>query len=88
MELPTAKSLPMLAIYGMATALLSLATYHGLSVQQCAEERKAIRSEYQARIDNLQAEIKEVYTRRVKDLMQQDSINQAHLRALEKVKRK
>jgi len=78
----------MIAIYGLSTALLSLATYHALSVQQCAEERKAIREEYQVRIDNLQAEIKEVYTRRVKDLVQQDSINRANIRALEKIKRR
>jgi len=88
MELPTSKSLPMIAIYGLATALLSLATYHGLTVQQFEQERKVIRAEYQIRIDDLQAEIKKVYYRRVHDLEKQDSINQAHLHALEKVKKK
>jgi hypothetical protein len=88
MEFPTSKTLPFVAIFAMGTTILSLATYIVAREQQCAAERKEWVEKYERLLHENTIEKRELNAAFNRYVIRNDSIAQAHLLALSKLKKR
>lgn len=88
MEIPTVKTLPMLAIFAMGTTILSLATYIVAREQQCATERKEWAEKYDRLLHENTVEKRDLNAAFNRYVMRSDSITQAQMAALAKLKKR
>lgn len=78
----------MLAIFAMGTTILSLATYIVAREQQCATERKEWAEKYDRLMHENTAEKRDLNAAFNRYVIRNDSITQAHLLALSKLKKR
>lgn len=82
--IPDTKTLPFVVIVALGSAVLGLVTHIVKKDAECKDERK----ELQAKYDLCKDENAAIYRRQAAYNLRQDSINTAHLLALENKKRK